>query len=188
MEFTAIFALVLSSSLASAIISTVLGGVVSSWLKRIDYADEYYKQVLQRRVEVYELLEAEIGILKQSCLDDDGKAYHLIFAYGKDKFYDLQKGLMVVMAKSLWLTDDLQDIVVSINRELLDVSFRAQDDEQLISVGKDKYEKIATLRHRLENSFSYDIGTLHRIKPFLKRKAKSKAGFSLFRVGVGSES
>ncbi|MFA5563235.1 MAG: hypothetical protein WDA32_03495 [Candidatus Caldatribacteriota bacterium] len=61
-----IIALVISSSLASAIITTILGRIISGWLKRIDYADEYYKQILKRRIEVYELLEAEIGILKQS--------------------------------------------------------------------------------------------------------------------------
>ncbi|MHC9242558.1 hypothetical protein [Pseudomonas aeruginosa] len=177
-----ILALVLSSSLASAVISTVLGGMISGWLKRIDYADEYYRQVLQRRIEVYELLEAEIGILKQSCLADDGKAYHLIFAYGINSFYDLQKGLMAVMAKSLWLSDELQDIVVSINRELLDASFIAQDDEELINVGKEKYQKIASLRHQLEQRFSRDIGALHQIKFFLKRKAKSKHEFSLFEI------
>ncbi len=81
METMEIIGLIISSSLASAIITTILGGIISGWLKRIDYADEYYKQILKRRIEVYELLEAEIGILKQSCLDDDGKAYHLVFAY-----------------------------------------------------------------------------------------------------------
>jgi len=120
-------------------------------------------------------------------LADDGKAYHLIFAYGKDNFYDLQKGLMVVMAKSLWLSDDLQNIVVSINRELLDASFTAQDDEGLINVGKEKYQKIASLRHQLEQRFSHDISTLHQIKPFLKRKkAKSKNEFSLFKINSGA--
>lgn len=185
METMEIIGLIISSSLASAIITTILGGIISGWLKRIDYADEYYKQILKRRIEVYELLEAEIGILKQSCLDDDGKAYHLVFAYGKDSFYDLQKGLMAVMAKSLWLSDDLQDIVVSINREFLDASFTAQNDEALITVGKDKYQKIANLRHQLEQRFSHDISTLHQIKPFLKKKSKSKSEFSLFKINSG---
>lgn len=130
-------------------------------MKRIDYADEYYKQILKRRIEVYELLEAEIGMLKQSCLADDGKAYHLVFAYGKDGFDDLQKGLMVVMAKSLWLSDDLQELVVSINREFLNASFIAQNDEELINFGKNKYQTIADLRHQLERKFSRDISTLH---------------------------
>lgn len=180
--------LVVSSSLFSAVVTTVLGGVVSGWLRRIDYADEYYKQVLKRRIEVYELLEAEIGLLKQSCLADDGKAYHLVFAYGKDSFYDLQKGLMVVIAKSLWLSDELQNIVVSISREFLDASFAAQDDESLVNVGKEKYQKIASLRHQMEKRFSHDISALHQIKPFLRRKAKSKNEFSLFEINIGAAS
>lgn len=182
-----IIGLVISSSLASAIVTTILGGMVSGWLKRIDYADEYYKQVLKRRIEVYELLEAEIGMLKQSCLADDGKAYHLVFAYGKDSFYDLQKGLMVVMAKSLWLSDDLQDAVFSINREFLDASFAA-DDEELINFGKDRYQTIANLRHQLEQKFSCDISKLHQIKPFLKKKSKSKSEFPLFKIKSGVSS
>lgn len=186
METMEVIGLIISSSLASAIITTILGGIISGWLKRVDYADEYYKKILKRRIEVYELLEAEVGILKQSCLADDGKAYHLVFAYGKDSFYDLQKGLMVVMAKSLWLSDDLQDIVVSINREFLDASFTAQDDEELINVGKDKYQTIANLRHQLEQKFSHDISTLHQIKPFLKKKSKSKSEFSLFKINSGA--
>ncbi len=180
-----ILTLIISSSLASAIVTTILGGLISNWLKRIDYADEYYKQVLQRRIETYELLEAEIGILKQSCLDDDGKTYHLIFAYGRDNFFSLQKGLMAVMAKSLWLSNELQDAVVSINREFLDASFMANDDEELVVVGKDKYQKIASLRHQLEQIFSYDISMLHQIKPFLKKKSKAKNEFSLFHIHSG---
>jgi hypothetical protein len=182
MEIIGIIGLVVSSSLVSAIITTILGGVISGWLKRIDYADEYYKQILKRRIEVYELLEAEIGMLKQSCLPDDGMAYHLVFAYGIDSFYDLQKGLMTVIAKSLWLTDDLQDVVISINREFLDASFRAQDDEGLINVGKEKYQAIAKLRHQLEKKFSRDISTLHQIKSFLRKKSKSKGEFSLIKI------
>lgn len=181
-----IIAIVISSSLASAIITTILGGLISGWLKRIDYADEYYKQVLKRRIEAYELLETEIGILKQSCLADDGKAYHLVFAYGKDNFHDIQKGLMGVMAKSLWLTNDLQNIVVSVNREFLDASFTAKDDEELINVGKEKYQNIASLRNQLEQIFSHDISTLHQVKTFLKDKAKSKNEFSLFKINSGT--
>lgn len=183
-----IVTLVLSSSLLSAIATTVLGGIVSGLLKRADYADEYYKQVLQRRIEAYEVLEAQIGLLKQSVLDNDKKIYHLVFAYGIDKFHELQQGLMLVMSKSLWLSEELQNAVVDINREFLDASFRASDDASLVAVGKVKYERIATLRHSLEHIFSEDIGSLHEIKRFLRAKAKSSHEFSPFYISQDNRS
>src|SRR5678815_954906 len=94
---------VLSSSLIAGILGALIGGWFTLRGKRNDYANEYYKVVLARRVQAYEEVERLINMVKTAVLDQDGRPYHVLFSKDDDKqgVYDL---LIAVMSKALWLS------------------------------------------------------------------------------------
>jgi hypothetical protein len=49
--------ILISSSLISAMVSSIINGWFSIKLKNIDYENAYYKMVLERRVKAYEVIE-----------------------------------------------------------------------------------------------------------------------------------
>ena len=55
---------VLSSSLIAGILGALIGGWFTLRGKRNDYANEYYKVVLARRVQAYEEVERLINMVK----------------------------------------------------------------------------------------------------------------------------
>ncbi len=174
--------IVLSSSVLASIVTVFLGGIVNRALKKLDYADEYYKTVLNRRIETYEVIEGQISLLKTSALGDDGRPYHLIFAYGVDAFHKFMAGMSEGMVRGLWLSNEVQKALVEINHEILDVSFRAEGDDGLIALGQERYERFAELRHKLERAFIADMKVLHEVKKFLSSKHDSEHKFMPFSV------
>jgi hypothetical protein len=64
---------VLSSSLIAGILGALIGGWFTLRGKRNDYANEYYKVVLARRVQAYEEVERLINMVKTAVLDQDGR-------------------------------------------------------------------------------------------------------------------
>lgn len=74
--------------LSSSVISGVLGALISGWInlvmKRRDYADAYYKIVLDRRLEAQDEVEHLITRLKLAVHDDDGRLYHFLFKNDDD--------------------------------------------------------------------------------------------------------
>ncbi|MCO4320690.1 hypothetical protein [Aliidiomarina quisquiliarum] len=177
-----IIVVVLSSSVLASVTTAVLGGIVNRVLKKLDYADEYYKTVISKRVEAYELVENQIVLLKNSCLDEDGQPYHLIFAYGYEQYHHFMAGMSRAMSRGLWLSDTVQNSLVEINHELLDLSFKSTDDENLILLGKERYERLALLRNELERKFTADLKILHEVKGFLSGKQEGEHQFVPFSI------
>jgi hypothetical protein len=159
--------------LSSSVISGVLGALISGWLtlrgKRNDYADAYYKMVLERRLEAQNEVEGLITLLKVAVHDDtDGRLYHMLFSKDDDR-ETVYKLLYDVLSKALWLSDDL----FQLTRELNILIFSQTNDVGLIEFGKKHYKQIAELRTKMEILHARDMLSLHRIPEFLRKKKPS---------------
>lgn len=157
---------VLSSSLLAGVIGALIGGWFTLRGKRNDYANDYYKLVLTRRIEAYEQVERLIATVKASVLDKDGRPYHLLFSQDDEKqaVYNL---LFSVMSKSLWLSDELFALTRQFN---LLVYSHGSAPSGLIEFGKQKYKEVADLRTRIERVHTKDMLYLHEVPRFLKSK------------------
>ena len=71
---------VLSSSLIAGILDALIGGWFTLRGKRNDYANEFYKLVLARRMQAHEEVERLISMVKTAVLDRDGRPYHVLFS------------------------------------------------------------------------------------------------------------
>jgi len=165
---------VLSSTVVSALVSSLIGGWFALRSKQNDYAYAYYKIVLERRVAAYEEIEGLISAVKVAVIDTDRRPYHMLFS--NDSAHD-QVWSMIhkVMSHALWMSDDL----FQATREFNQLVFAGTTDgSSLIEFGKANYTAIAELRTKLEKLHKRDMLTLHDVPEFLKSK-KVADGYSV---------
>lgn len=157
---------VLSSSLIAGVLGALIGGWFTLRGKKNDYANEYYKLVLARRIQAYEQVERLIIMLKTAVLDGDGQPYHIAFSFDESdkEVYSL---LFSIMSNALWLSDDLFELT----REFNILIYRHSNTEVgFIQFGKKHYQEIAELRTKIEKVHLQDMLTLHEVPRFLKSK------------------
>jgi hypothetical protein len=157
---------ILTSSVIAAVIGGLLGGLVTLRVARNQYINDYYKLVVKKRIDAYEHVEDLITQLKTSLADDqDRKVYHFLFAEGD--VGRAHKALFLISAQSMWLTDELVDETVELNRLLYQCP---SDPAAAIAFTKEHYQAIAEARTRLERMHARDFVVLHKVKRFLKSK------------------
>jgi hypothetical protein len=174
--------LILTSTILSGLVSAIVSAVVSLWLKNLDFKNEYYKKILDKRLEAYSFLERQIAVLKSSSVDElDAKPYHLIFEYSKEKFFEFQNNLIVAMAYGLWINDSTVQSMEKLN----DLFFYMLGDIQkehgsdYTEIGKKHYKEIVKIRNELEENVRKDLLNLYDFKKFDKSKNK---GVRILRI------
>lgn len=173
---------ILSSSLLAAFIASLVNGVFSILLKKREYQYIFFQDVIKKRIETYEFIESQIAVLKTTAVDNDGSAYHLIFAYDEDKFYELQQNLFLAKSKGIWLSEKTGNLLTELNYLFLQISHKYDLSTQLEEAGKNNYQIVATLRTRLEASFIEDFATLNDVKKFLKNKKIDQTSFNTIEL------
>ena len=157
---------VLSSSVISGIIGALIGGWFNLRSKHTEYANAYYKMVLERRIGAYEAVERLISQIKIAVVGTDSRPYHRLFSKDDDHA-GVYIALMDGMPDALWLTDDLFEATRQLN---ILVYSRATDTSGLIEFGKTHYREIAELRTKMERLHNRDMITLHDVPGFLRKK------------------
>lgn len=108
--------IILASSVIATVLSTIINYFISVRLKRLDYKNEYYKTIIQKRLEVYQYIEEQITYLRAVMIDEnDNKIYHALFNEGFEKAIDLQNNLIMAIAYSLWIDKDTSDYLQEMN-------------------------------------------------------------------------
>jgi hypothetical protein len=161
-----IWAIVLSSTVVSGIVSALVGGWFSLRSKQNEYTNVYYKMILERRLASYEEVEHLIAAIKIAVIDDDQKPYHFLFSQDDDHV-NVYKTLVGTMSNALWLTDDLFELTRQLN---LLVYTGTPGESGFIEFGKKNYTAIAELRTKLERLHARDMLLLHDVPAFLKSK------------------
>jgi len=81
LEIETIIIAILSSSVIAAIISSF----ISIYNRKKDFENDFFKEVIHKRLQTYQFIESQIAVLISSVVDDDNKMYHLVFSYGYEK-------------------------------------------------------------------------------------------------------
>lgn len=160
---------ILTSTLVSGLAVALIAGWFNLRAKKIEFANTYFKLVMERRIAAHEEVENFINAIKVAVLDGDQKPYHLIFSLdgGHPQLY---AKIDAVLSKALWLSDEMSEAVREFN---LLVFNGAKDGENLVNVGKENYVVVAELRTRLERILVRDMMDLHDVPAFLRRKKHS---------------
>lgn len=169
--------LILTSTLVAGIVSTFVSYFISVRLKKLDFKNEYYKEILKKRLSAYEFIETQLGVLKTVVLDEaDNKPYHLMFSYGDQEFYNCQKNLLMAMSLSLWIDDDTADSLENMNDLFYNLNLKThgKSNNEIIEIGKKYYQNISDLRFNLENSTKKGLYNLHNIDKAFKTNKRNK--------------
>lgn len=160
--------LVLTSSLFAAGL-TVVGNIL---LQRNNYKNDYYKKLLDKRIDAYENLEHTIGQLAQLTQMDDGRLSPLFCSMGRDYFDKFLIQLMAGSSKAIWLDSKTSHKLTELSIFLLQHIYNRVDeqgdwDEQLANLGALNRDKIKSFRLELENMLYKDLQTLHDVNKFI---------------------
>ena len=164
---------VIASAFAGGLL-TYIGNVI---IKQKEYRDAYYKEIIKKRLEIYDALERQVAVLKNSADDGSSQMYHVIFSYEEDAFHQFQRNLIYAMSHSLWVSGTTHTVLIEMSRLFFNVSNEIENNSSLTDVGKKYYAQIATVRDKLEGRIASDMMTLHKVKQFLKGKKENRTEF-----------
>jgi hypothetical protein len=165
-------------TLAGVLLAAVIGGLYTLRAKQNEYANDYYKTVIQRRIAAYEQLESLIVDFKIAVVDKDNKPYHLAFS-GETPKVNILRRFYLLRSQALWLSED----AFVETRELNYLLFGIPDAEaEAINFGKRHYPDIAKRREVLESILAADMLELHKVARFLTRKKRSKSALQAVQL------
>jgi hypothetical protein len=164
--------------LGSTVLSAVVSSAVTLITSALQYRRDYYREVIRRRLEAYESVHRVLSELrflqyrKGAEAHHQAEVFHTAFASGEDGVAALDALLQQAMGESLWLDDRTRNRLVSLNRLLLRVP-KSGTPEEIISAGIAIRDELTAERERLELTTAQSLGRLHKIRSFLRRKARA---------------
>jgi len=167
--------LILTSSVIAAIVSAIISAIVSIKLKHLDFKNDYYKEIINKRLDAYRFLETQVAVLKSIVVDDtDDKLYHMIFSYGEKELNKFQENLFLAMSYSIWIDEKTTSNMEKLNDTFFHISLKIEQKESLTDLGKEYYKEIAKLRKTLEKNVREDLYNMHNLKKFFKSKTSGQ--------------
>lgn len=118
--------------LSSSVIAGAIGGGLALagrlYFKRYDFKHDYYKKIIDKRLNAYEKLEAFIGEMSKIqdavILDKDGEKevsrFEILSAFANEKNVEKTNNhCLIILENSLWYSSDIVENLKSINEKLI---------------------------------------------------------------------
>jgi hypothetical protein len=151
----------------------LIGGAFSLRTKRNEFINDYYKSVIQRRLNAYEIVEYLIRGYKTTVYDVNKRPYYIVFDED-DNWQNAYAPMATAMSNAIWLSDDILETLKDLNSLLFHLPLMTKGITQF---GTDNYIQIAKIRDELEMQLAEDMLNLHEVEKFLKLKKNKKHGF-----------
>lgn len=151
--------------------SAVIAAIVSVLLKRFDYKNDYYKNIINRRLNVYTSLEQILFNLKatEEKYANERPYYKNIASISDIEF--IQDKISHLLSSGIWINIATLNIIKTINSKLsafsLDIS-QETDDIKLTHLLQEKYIDYYNLFENLEKSIKEDLSKIHKVESFFK--------------------
>lgn len=165
----------LTSTLLAAVVSAAVSAFIAVKLKDKEYRNDYYKQIIAKRLKTYEYLENQLILLRPHMYDEkDKKMYLKIFGFGKERFNEETNAHLDALNASFWLTYPTHTLLGKLNHMLTEIKLRYKidDPEELIKAGKEYNYVLSNLRIELEAALRQDMHELYNVDRFFKSRPK----------------
>lgn len=166
-------------------------------LKNIDYKNDYYKKIIDKRMTAYEYLEFVISKIEiiQEIFDDyrlkqgEGKPIYSCFM-NKEALTETCEDIISVSKYDLWLSNEVRSKLSEINLiiayaltsincpnkrnlEFYGLNIQKDNNDKLsIKIGIYEYKKMSKLINEVRTIMAKDIKTLDEIVPFFDNLLK----------------
>lgn len=170
MTTTEIILAIVSSSVLAAILTSL-----ANWLiHRSNYKNDYYKKILDRRLEAYENLNKVVGKLSIHTQLENSVIPSICF--NEDFFNDYMVSLALTIDSSYWLNSETSIKMTELNVYLLNNISNKIDDTLSVKhseviyhqLGNQHREKIREFKKDLQRLMNKDLTRLHVVKEFFK--------------------
>lgn len=164
-----IVSIVLTSSFLGAIVTSFINWIIQSK----NYKNEYYKKLLDKRIEAYEMIIFYIDQMKVIIDLGNGKTCHGFLGAGHEAYVNFNLSVALGTGKSFWLSSETAHHISTFNmflhEEISNKIFNLENkDESLANLGIKHKELIFKLRLNIENQMQKDFKNLHNIEKFVK--------------------
>lgn len=151
--------------------------------QRRNYRDEYYKTVIQKRIEAYQFVEKQLEVMRMTVFDEcDKKQYHAFFDNSGDKIINYRRNLYQAIARCTWLSSKMMKALASLDEFFFEIDGKIEDDKDAnIEIGKQYFSKLKAVQIRISEILITDTEKLYEVKSFLKSKRESYQGKPLKR-------
>lgn len=163
---------ILTAVLSSSLLSAGLTSDVNYYLTSINYKNEYYKKLLDKRLDAYQDVYNFLSNLKTYIHDtDDSILTPYILANGIAGLDQTIINILVPMKKSFWLSPELADKLTKLNVLLVELSniarLESDADKALRVIGYTHIEELRTVRKLIQKQIQIDFQNLDNVKEFI---------------------
>lgn len=189
MELVKIITIAVSSSVLAAILTSVFNLIIQNR----NYKRDYYKKIIEKRIDAQEQIIKLSTELKIMVHLDNGKLCNSVFTNGESHFDEFIILLASTVNQSFWLSEQLGEILLNLNISLLEeIRYKIQSknkverDNEIELLGIKNLEKFRGYRKQLERQILIDFADMDKVRSFINSKRKSKNKLYELRKDVNS--
>ena len=157
---------------SNAMITILLSGSISYFIKLKNYKFIYYEDFLKRKVDVYKIIESiNLKISEKPSYIDDGHYYHLLLV-SSDKLREVLIEVKNILIYRFWISNRTLQLLEKLNSQLEVADMFSNNNQDMSKYAKDEYDNFEKLRIELSNSTMIDFVHLSKIRRHLKQKRK----------------
>ncbi|MFT3884614.1 MAG: hypothetical protein QM724_04035 [Flavobacteriales bacterium] len=170
--------------LGSSLLSAGLTSWISWLISKANYKREYYKKLIDRRLDAYEHVEGIINSLSTLVHTDEGGLCPFVCAGGEARWTSFLFDVLKTGSKSVWLGHEISGLMTELNTFMLNdianhLAETGDNTEHLERLGIMHREAFRQRRTKLQEVLYRDLKDLSNIKAFVERKRKAQ-NFPLF--------
>jgi len=153
--------------------------------KEKDYKNDFYKKIIDKRLEAWEYAERFAEFISVARQDNDSKELTYDYFLDGETFVKVKEDLISLTAKAFWISDGylaaIQDFSAKLNEVVeeciffeegmvTEVTYAKVDNLKLANAGKKYYLEFNLLVEKITSAQSTMLKTLHDIESFLAEK------------------
>ena len=164
---------VLSSAGIASIISTIVGCVFNVLMQKRKYKDDYYKMVINRRMNTYEKVENVLNSLRTWTPKNSTQTTFCVIFENEEILVDFHKQLYDVMVDSVWLSEGINDNFEALNELIIKTEQGIMEcGFDVNQMGTHLNDLMVDIHNHLETHYINDMLKLYDVKDFLESKNK----------------
>ncbi|MBX2888163.1 MAG: hypothetical protein KF829_05880 [Ferruginibacter sp.] len=171
--------------ISSSVLAAILTGFVNLRIQNLNYKREYYKKLIERRIDAQEQILNLTNELRIQVKLDEGVLCNRLCATGEQHFKSISILVAASVNISFWLSNELSNILLDfnifllneINHEIKGIN-QIERDKSLQQLGIKNHNQIRDFRSKIEQQLMKDFANLTEIKTFVE--SKNKTGDKLY--------
>ncbi len=182
MNTTQILLAILSSSVLSAILTSYF-----NWrIHNSNYKKDYYKKILDKRLDAYESMNVLINRLSDIVYTEKGVVHGMV---SSQKSYDFLFSILhSTMEKNYWLSDKtghkLTEFGIflfnNITSQINDNLSEEQLNQEYMRLAIANFEQISEFKQSLKNMVNLDLQNLYNVDEFFSKNGKDSTTYPLY--------